>query len=40
VGALRAAAHGHDVSIRSMDQGRHAGAALPTMQGMQDLVQQ
>ncbi|MBM3672669.1 MAG: amidohydrolase [Actinobacteria bacterium] len=27
VGALRAEAKGHDVSIRSMDQGRHANAA-------------
>jgi predicted TIM-barrel fold metal-dependent hydrolase len=39
VAALRAQAVGHDVSIRSYDQGRHARGEL-TMSGMQDLVQQ
>jgi predicted TIM-barrel fold metal-dependent hydrolase len=39
VGALRAAAQGHDVSVRSMDRGRRTRGALPTMQGMQEMVQ-
>jgi len=29
----------HDVSVRSMNQGRHTDRALPTMQGIQELVQ-
>jgi predicted TIM-barrel fold metal-dependent hydrolase len=39
VAALRAQAAGHDVSVRSYDQGRHARSAL-TMSGMQGLVRQ
>jgi predicted TIM-barrel fold metal-dependent hydrolase len=39
VGALRAQAAGHDVSVRSYDQGRHARTEL-TMSGMQDMIQQ
>ena len=36
VGALRAEAAGHDVSIHSMDKGRFAGAATMTLGELAD----
>jgi predicted TIM-barrel fold metal-dependent hydrolase len=40
VTALRAAAAGHDVSVRAMDQGRHAGSGATALEDIQGVVHQ